>query len=717
MSLMIKKRSGEVVPFKMYKVANAIESAMAETEAGIDNDMAIEIATDIEEEISELDYYLGVEDVQDLVEEHLMRSDRKDVAKRYIIYREERNQKRDKVWEMNDLQRDIFKNKYEFNNEGFTGFLDRVSDGHSGIRKAMKEKMLLPAGRILAGKGLYKHGIKNSYSNCFVIGNPEDNLESIFDTSKKMARTYSYGGGCGTCLGNLRPSGAKVNNSAKETTGTVSFAELYSTTTGIIGQRNRRGALMLSLPVKHPDIYNFINAKANTDQITKANISVKIDNEFMEAVKNNEQYELFFKVEDTGEEIRQTVDANELMDLISKNANDWGEPGVLFWDRVEDYHINSELEDFKYDSTNPCGEKPLPKGGSCLLLSINFSELIKYAFTKEAGVDYDLLWDLTAQAVVYLDDVLEEGLQFLPLEEQRKTVSDYRQLGIGIMGLADAFIKLGVKYGSEESLKVSHIAGHIMINSALQQSALLAKEKGSYPKFDKDAVLNSKFIKTVATQETIGMIEEYGLRNAELLSVAPTGSLSSLFGVSGGIEPIYNISYTRKSETLSGEGDTYYKVYTPIVREYMDANNIDKEEDLPDFFVTAMTLNSEDRIKFQGVWQRYIDSAISSTINLPNSATYEDVKNIYIKSYDEGLKGVTVFRDGCKRMGILTNDTPTEQVDTDKMSVDELQEALDKAVMSELASDPSKCPMCKGALKVENGCSTCLDCGYSPCSL
>ena len=363
------------------------------------------------------------------------------------------------------------------------------------------------------------------------------------------------------------------------------------------------------------------------------------------------------------------------------------------------------------------GEKPLVDGSSCLLGSINFSELIKNPFTEEAGIDYDELWQITQDAVEYLDDILEEGISLLPLAEQKIAAYNYRNVGVGIMGLADAFIKLGVRYGGEESLKISEIAGHTMINAALQKSALLAKDLGAYPKYEKEKVLKSPFLKTVATKETMELISKYGLRNAELLSIAPTGSLSSLIGVSGGIEVVFNVSYTRKSETLNDEGDVYYKVYTPIIREYMDLNNISKESELPNFIVTAMTLNYNDRIKFQSVWQKYIDSAISSTINLPKNTTVEDIKNIYISAWEHGLKGVTVFRDGCKRIGILTNDSDVVLTGFDKASVEELQDALDKAVLRELENNPNVCPMCKGYMEMSNGCSTCQECGYSPCSL
>lgn len=349
----IIKRDGRKVEFDSNKIFNAINKAAAETEKGIDYELARDIADSIEDEIKELDFIPTVEYIQDLVEDYLMQSDRRDIAKCYILYRNERAKLREKGWEMTDLQRDIYEKKYRYNNETFEEFLDRVSGGNTKIKKLIKDKKFMPAGRILAGRGLNERGYKVCYSNCFVITPPEDNLESIFDTAKKMARTYSYGGGCGTSLGNLRPRGAKVNNAAKSTTGAVSFADLYSLTTGLIGQNSRRGALMLSLPVTHPDLIEFINLKTDLNRVTKANISVMVTDDFMKAVKNDEEWIMKFEVKDTGEIITRKAKAKDIMYLIAKNNWSVAEPGVLYWSRVEGWHLNSENPNFEYVSTNP----------------------------------------------------------------------------------------------------------------------------------------------------------------------------------------------------------------------------------------------------------------------------------------------------------------------------------------------------------------------------
>ena len=681
--LQVKKRNDELVPFDQMRIVVAIEGAMSEVdseEEPFSNELAQEIAEAVEEEIIEMkDQSIEtVETVSDRVEDLLMSHNYRKTAKRYILYREERRREREKTWDFTDLQKAIFKDKYEFQHEGLDGFFKRVAGGNKNAERMMRLKQFLPAGRILAGRGLTDHGVKLCYSNCFVLKGPSDSLPDIFEVAKKMAITYSRGGGCGTTLGYLRPAGAKVNNSAKETTGPITFAGTYSHTTGVIGQKNRRGALMLTMPVHHPDIVEFINAKTNTDEITKANISVQIDDAFMEAVVNDEDYELYFKVEDTGEVVQKTIRANALMDLIAENNHDWGEPGMLYWTRVEKWHLNSETQKYHYEAPNPCGEKPLIPDGSCLLSSLNLAEFVRNAFEDNAELDSEGIYNATQKIVVYLDEVLDEGISLLPLPGQQEVARDYRQIGVGVMGVADMLIKLGIRYGSKESIKISEKIGSIMINAALQQSALMAKDHGTYPKYDREAVLRSPFLRFVAWPETYELVKEHGLRHAELLSIAPTGTISSMIGISGGIEPIYNYSYTRKTETLSEEGDMYYTIYTQIVREYMEHKGIEREEDLPDFFTNAMVLDPNERVDFQAAWQKYVDAAISSTVNLPKSATVEDVKNVYIRAWEKGLKGITVFRDGCKRLGILTSSDKNETEETKDLSIEDLETLLAK---------------------------------------
>lgn len=289
-----------------------------------------------------------------------------------------------------------------------------------------------------------------------------------------------------------------------------------------------------------------------------------------------------------------------------------------------------------------------------MLGSINLSELVSNPFTNEANFNFNLFNNVVGQCVIALNEVLDEGLPLHPLEEQRESVKNWRQIGLGIFGLADCLIKLGIRYGSKESISLIDKIGYSMINTAIKQSALLAKEFGAYPKYNKEAITSSLFYKQNTSEETKKIVEKYGLRNSQLLTIAPTGSLSTMLGISGGIEPIYNISYTRKTESLHKK-EEYYKVYTPIVKEYMKIKNIKKEEDLPNIFVTAMTLDYKKRINMQSTWQKYIDASISSTINVSENFTVKEVEDLYLYAYEKDLKGVTIFRDKCARIGILTN--------------------------------------------------------------
>ena len=551
----------------------------------------------------------------------------------------------------NQLGIDIWHKKYQYNGESFDNWLERVSNGSEAVKKLILEKKFLFGGRILASRGIQNINpdAKTTYSNCYVLDAPYDNLESIFDCAKNLARTYSYGGGVGIDLSRLAPKGSKVRNAAKESSGAVSFMDLYSMVTGLIAQAGRRGALMISMDCDHPDIEDFIDIKNDLDKVTKANISVKVTDDFMEAAVNNNTYELSFTREETGETITKTVNARDLLMKLAYNNWDMGEPGVLFWDRIRDWNLLSEYENFEYAGVNPCAEEPLPAGGSCLLGSLNLAE-----FVVDGQFDFVALNNAVRDATIALNEVLDEGLPLHPLQIQRDSVRDWRQIGLGVFGIADMLIKLGIKYGSNESLTLCDTIAKCILNNAICASAELADHHNNcFPKFDINTTRQSDFYRSVVWAGTDEMVCINGLRNSQLLTIAPTGTLSTMLGVSGGIEPIFANSYTRKNESLHSE-DHYYKVYTPIVAEYMAAHDIKREEDLPEFFVVSKDLNHNARINMQSVWQRYIDASISSTVNLPFEATPEDVFNIYVDAWMAGLKGITVFRDGCRRASILS---------------------------------------------------------------
>lgn len=555
----------------------------------------------------------------------------------------------------NKLGIDIWTKKYQFENETFIEWLDRVSNGNEEVKRLILEKKFLFGGRILSNRGLDKKGIKTTLSNCYVIAPPEDNIESIFECATKLARTYSYGGGCGIDISKLAPRGAKVRNTAKETSGSVSFMDLYSLVTGLIGQNGRRGALMISLACDHPDIEEFIEIKSDLERVTKANISIRITDKFMYAVENNEDFVLSFTREETNDTITKTINARNLFRKICEMNWDYAEPGMLFWDRIENWNMLSNDNNFHYAGTNPCAEEPLPAGGSCLLGSINLAEFV----TEDKKFNYNSFVEAVDIAVKALNEVLDEGLELHPLQEQRDSVRDWRQIGLGIFGLADMLIKMNVRYGSKESIALCDKIGFAMADQAIYTSSVMAQENSVYPKYDSCAVETSPFLRANVQNDAYRKVKMYGLRNSQLLTIAPTGSLSSMLGVSGGIEPIYANYYTRKTESLHGH-DEYYKVYTPIVEQYMNEHNITDDTMLPDFFVTAQDLDYKNRIEMQAIWQKHIDASISSTVNVPNSFTVEETEDLYMSAWKSGLKGVTIFRDGCKRTGILTTSDNNE---------------------------------------------------------
>lgn len=562
-----------------------------------------------------------------------------------------------KEWlgEENQLGIDIWNRKYRDGDENFDQWIERVSGGNEEVGRLIREKKFLFGGRILSNRALEYEGRKVTLSNCYVVDPPEDNIESIFECAKKLARTYSYGGGCGVDISGLSPRGAKINNAAKETSGAVSFMQLYSMVTELIGQNGRRGALMISIDCSHPDLEEFIDLKTDLNKVTKANISIRLSNEFMDAVRKGEMFRLHYTRKTTGEEIATMVDARTLFHHIAEVNWDYAEPGALFWDRVMDWNLLSNTKDFSYAGVNPCAEEPLPAGGSCLLGSMNLSEFVIDPFTDNAKFDFEGFKEAVATCVRGLNEVLEEGLPLHPLPEQRESVSDWRQIGLGIMGLADMLIKLGETYGGQDAVDICDRIGFSMIDTAIATSALIAKDKGTYPKYVGEEVISTPFFELNTTEPTKELVRKYGLRNSQIMTIAPTGTISTMLGISGGIEPVFANYYERKTESLHGT-DVYYKVYTTIVEKYMKAHNMKSDEELPDFFVTSSNLNYHQRVDMQSVWQQHVDASISSTVNVDSHFTVEETENMYEYAYEKGLKGITMFRDCCKRVGILTTD-------------------------------------------------------------
>lgn len=551
----------------------------------------------------------------------------------------------------NTLGIDIWNRKYRKGEETFDQWLDRVSNNNSDVRQAIIDKKFIPGGRILSNRGIKNTRV--TYSNCYVVTPPEDSLESIYESRTKLARTYSYGGGCGIDISNLAPAGAKVHNQAEKTSGAVSFMEGYSMTTEEIGQNGRRGALMISLDCHHPDLMDFIDIKTKEGKVTKANISVRVTDDFMRAVENDEDWVMSFTRKETGDTITKVEKARVIFDKLCENNWNWAEPGILFWDNICNYNLLSNNKDFKYAGTNPCAEEPLPAGGSCLLSSINLS-----AFVNEDGkFDFDDFYRVVDIGVNYLNEVLEEGLMLHPLKEQRDSVAKWRQIGLGVMGVADMLIKMHLRYDSDEAIEHCRDVSMGMANHAMYVSARIASHEGMYPGCTSN-IESTPFFKANADTLTRNVVERYGMANSQLLTIAPTGTISTMLGISGGIEPIFAKSYRRKTESLHG-GTQYYDVLTPIYKDYAEKHGLTINDEFPEWFVDSSEINYNKRIEMQSAWQKGIDASISSTVNLPNSATIEDVKNIYLNAWKCGLKGITVYRAGCKREGVLVSEEDT----------------------------------------------------------
>lgn len=414
---------------------------------------------------------------------------------------------------------------------------------------------------------------------------------------------------------------------------------------------------MISLDCHHPDLLEFIDIKAKPDSVTKANISVRVTDDFMQAVENDADWVMSFTREETGETITKTANARDIFNKLCLNNWNWAEPGILFWDRISQYNLLENNPEFEYAGVNPCAEEPLPAGGSCLLGSINLAEFVN----DKREFMWDDFYGTIDVAIRALNVVLDEGLPLHPLQEQRDSVRDWRQIGLGVMGVADMLVKMHLRYDSDDAIEHCRDVSQALANHAMYVSAAMAREHGkTYPKYEV-GTLDTDFVRNNADSITYNAIKKYGLYNSQLLTVAPTGTLSAMLGVSGGLEPIFAKSYKRKTESLHDK-TTYYDVLTPIYQRYADEHGLTVDDEFPSWFVDSSEINPIQRVKMQEAWQLGIDASISSTVNLPKSATVDDVSNIYMEAWRHGLKGITIYRSGCMREGVLVVDDDQDNV-------------------------------------------------------
>lgn len=505
---------------------------------------------------------------------------------------------------------------------------------------------MVPGGRVL-------HALGNvnpvTALNCYVVPSPADSIQGIYRTAWELAETFKRGGGCGVDISTLRPAGAPVRNAARTSTGAVSFMELYSLTTGLIGQGGRRGALMITLRDSHPDIVQFCRVKRNRERVRYANISIRVSDAFMRAVLADGEWVLHYESPADRLEIRRVISARQLWRELIQGARDWAEPGCLFWDTIQRFSASDRYPDMAVVSTNPCGEEPLEPYGECCLGSVNLSAFVRDPFTPAAALDLQALEQATRWAVRFLDDVLTWNRGHHPLPQQEEAAERGRRIGVGLMGLADMLCQLQLRYDTDEAIERAAQVVEAMKLWAYDESVALAVEKGPFPVFDATRHLENPFFDTFPPH-LVDKIRRHGLRNVTLLTVPPTGTIAALAGCTSGIEPIFALTYTRRSESLS---QAEFRVTHPLVAHYRRQYRLPAEAELPPYFVTAHAINADKRVSMQAAIQRHIDQALSSTINLPADTTAETVERLYRQAWEAGCKGITVYRAGA-RENILT---------------------------------------------------------------
>ncbi len=539
-------------------------------------------------------------------------------------------------------------------------------------------------------QGSPMYGIGNnetvaSLSNCVVVASPEDNVSSIMDSGKYLANLFKRRCGVGVDISNLRPEGMTVNNSAGTTTGAWSFADFYSYVCRMIGQNGRRGALMISLDVRHPDVFKFVKMKHDLTKVTGANVSIRISDDFMEAVEQDQDFVLRFPVDSSVPTHTQTIRARELWKDIVDSATKTAEPGLLMWGNIEKFLPAQSYKDygFKTLTTNPCGEIPLSAYDSCRLISINLKSFVVNSFDDNAYFDFDKFQTVSKRAMRLSDDLVQLEIEKLtkilnacdtPDEKELWTnllraCADGRRTGLGTHGLADALACLRLPYDSADGLVMIDKIYRTLKECAYEESVWLAKERGAFPVFDWELEKDNEFIKSLPTSLQ-NAIKTFGRRNISILTNAPTGSVSIMSQTSSGLEPVFRNFYIRRRKLSHNEQDqvaafvdamgdkwTEYKVYHQNVQDYLKRFETDE---IPSFFTESDKIDWKRRVEIQGVIQKHIDHSISSTINLPKGTDPEVVSELYRLGWKLGLKGITVYVDG-SRDGVLITETKKEE--------------------------------------------------------
>lgn len=537
--------------------------------------------------------------------------------------------------------------------------LEQQREWEEKFRWLLSDFRMVPGGRILHAIGNPNHV---TALNCYVVPAPHDSLQGIYHTAWELAETFKRGGGCGVDLSSLRPQHAPVHNASRVSTGAVSFMELYSITTGIIGQGGRRGALMLTMSDSHPDVLDFCRSKRHREQVRYANISVRVTDALMQAVERDAEWQLQYTNAEDRIAVQRVVRARELWEELLTGARDAAEPGCLFWDTVQRFSVSDCYPGMGVVSTNPCGEEALEPYGECCLGSVNLAAFVLSPFTPQATLDLHSLEKATRFAVRFLDNVLTWNRGHHPLAQHEEAAARGRRIGLGIMGLADMLCQLRLTYDTAAAIKQAAAVVEQVKLWAYDASADLAAARGPFPAFEAARHFDNPFFASFPPALLEKLVQQ-GLRNVTLLTIAPTGTIAALAACTSGIEPIFALSYTRRSESLA---EREFAVVHPLAVQYRTAHHLATDAALPEFFITAHRINPEKRVLMQATLQRHIDQAISSTVNLPRDTSRDSVARIYRQAWHAGCKGITVYREGAREGILLTAaEAPTVQVAAD----------------------------------------------------
>lgn len=554
-------------------------------------------------------------------------------------------------------------------------------------------KYVIPQGSVMAGLG-NKHMLA-SLSNCVVMPEIHDSYGGIFKTDEQLAQLFKRRCGVGIDLSSLRPANSSVSNAAGTTSGAVSFMERFSNTTREVAQNGRRGALMLTMDIAHPDVEDFITIKQDLTKVTGANVSIRLSDEFMKAVQNDTEYTHRWPIESTASEAKysKTIQAKELWSKIIQCAHSTAEPGLIFWDRQHHYSTSSVYPGYKNTSTNPCSEIAMQGGDSCRLIAINLYNFVDNPFTPEAKFDLEKFYEVTYESQRLMDDLVDLELEAIdriltkvqadpePSSVKSEEIETWkllqetgrkgRRTGLGFTALSDTVAALGHKIDSDESLKAIDVILKEKCRAEFDSSVDMAVERGSFEGFDPEIEKTSDFITMMKEEfpQLHGRMMLNGRRNISISTVAPTGSLSMLAQTSSGIEPVFMLSYKRRRKVNSNDematvdfvdemGDKWqeFTVYHAKVKEWMRITGETDETKSPYYQSTASEIDWHKRVEIQAIAQKYVTHSISSTINLPNDVSEERVSDIYLESWLKGLKGITVYRDGSRNGVLISND-------------------------------------------------------------